>query len=380
MRTARTLSGLMLLLALALKVQGQTTPYSARVVVPEAEVRSGPSAHMYATNRLHQGDPVEVVELRPDGWFGIKPPRGSFSWIEVRSVQPLPGNSWVVHTPAQPLIGSEVVQEKPTVRGPWLQPGFLLYGFNGPRSRLMDQAGVEWQAVQAPAGKEVRFIQGSDIMPVSGPIPTVAAAPARSPGSPPGTSSILQPPQIEPPSSQPLWIQARTAQQAGRVSEAVRAYEQLGQQLAATNYAQAILCYNEAAYLRNSHEGSAASSRAGLQRTSAPAPVQPALSLGAPTTVQTGTVPSYYASAFFASPLAQWSGPGRLRLSGRSIDGRITYVLETTYGQMLMYVTALPGVNLDPYLGRMVELNGPLVYRGDLRANYMTAQYAVPAP
>jgi hypothetical protein len=69
-----------------------------------------------------------------------------------------------------------------------------------------------------------------------------------------------------------------------------------------------------------------------------------------------------------------------LRVSGRFIDGKTTYVLETAYGQALMYVTALPGVDLDPYLGRMVELNGPLVYRGDVRANYMTVQNAVPAP
>jgi hypothetical protein len=388
MRSARILGCVALLLALAGNVTAQTVPYPARVIVSEAEVRSGPSVQMYPTNRLRQGDPVEVVEVRSDGWLAITPPRGSFSWIETRWLQPRPGNIWVVHTAAQPLIGSEVIQDQPTVRGPWLQPGFLLHGIDGPRSRLIDRNGVEWQAVQAPPGKEVRFIQGGEVMQVSGPLTTVAArqpSPAAGPAPPADSQAGLlpssQPPRVEPPSNNPLWIQARMAQQAGRISEAITLYEQLGQQLAGTNHSQAMLCFNEAAYLRNSYRSYstsyAPSNMSGMQPAAAP-PL--GLSLGAPSLTPRPTVPSYYASAAAPAPAGQWSGPGRLRVSGRSVDGRTTYVLETVYGQTLMYVTASPSINLDPYVGRMVELSGPLVYRGDIRANYMTAQYAVPAP
>ena len=40
-------------------------------------------------------------------------------------------------------------------------------------------------------------------------------------------------------------------------------------------------------------------------------------------------------------------------------------------GTPFYYVTAQPGVNLDPYLGKRVECYGEAIYSGDLRANYM---------
>jgi hypothetical protein len=41
-------------------------------------------------------------------------------------------------------------------------------------------------------------------------------------------------------------------------------------------------------------------------------------------------------------------------------------------------VGAAPGVNLEAYVGRLVELAGPSVYRGDLRANWITAMRVNP--
>jgi hypothetical protein len=38
-----------------------------------------------------------------------------------------------------------------------------------------------------------------------------------------------------------------------------------------------------------------------------------------------------------------------------------------------MYVTPQPGLNLEPYLYRIVEIVGPLYYRGDLRTYHMRA-------
>jgi hypothetical protein len=44
----------------------------------------------------------------------------------------------------------------------------------------------------------------------------------------------------------------------------------------------------------------------------------------------------------------------------------------------MMYVTAQPGLNLDAYVHRAVEVSGPTVYRGDMRANYMTVSQIRP--
>ena len=45
-----------------------------------------------------------------------------------------------------------------------------------------------------------------------------------------------------------------------------------------------------------------------------------------------------------------------------------------------LYVTAPQGVNLDGYVNRSVNLYGKMVYRGDLRTNYMTACQLTPLP
>jgi hypothetical protein len=65
------------------------------------------------------------------------------------------------------------------------------------------------------------------------------------------------------------------------------------------------------------------------------------------------------------------SGPGWLQTSARSAEGKKTYVMVSDRGAPFYYVTALPGVNLEPYLRRRVELFGQAIYSGDLRANYM---------
>ena len=46
----------------------------------------------------------------------------------------------------------------------------------------------------------------------------------------------------------------------------------------------------------------------------------------------------------------------------------------------MMYVTAGPKVELDPYVFRSVDMQGPISYRGDYRANCMQVDSIVPAP
>ena len=54
------------------------------------------------------------------------------------------------------------------------------------------------------------------------------------------------------------------------------------------------------------------------------------------------------------------SGPGRLSRASFFIDGKQAYVL--TQGQLWIYVTALPGLNLEPYVNRTVNLYGLIAY------------------
>jgi|GEM_PF-697679 len=51
------------------------------------EVRSGPGRGYYLTCRLQHGTPVQVYQIRPDGWCAIRPPEGSFSWVRANYVR-----------------------------------------------------------------------------------------------------------------------------------------------------------------------------------------------------------------------------------------------------------------------------------------------------
>jgi hypothetical protein len=76
----------------------------------------------------------------------------------------------------------------------------------------------------------------------------------------------------------------------------------------------------------------------------------------------------------------QWSGWGWLRRAPFFVDNKQAYVLENSQGMPRLYVTAQPGVNMESYVNRTVNLYGKMMYRGDLRTNYMTACQLTPLP
>ena len=71
---------------------GAAAAQDAVILLPSAEVRSGPSDKFYPTSKLLKGDHVTVLREAKDaqGWLEIKPPTGSFSWIKAKYVQKHP--------------------------------------------------------------------------------------------------------------------------------------------------------------------------------------------------------------------------------------------------------------------------------------------------
>src|SRR5437764_628302 len=91
------MSAAALMLGAAPQVEELKVLRTEQVTVPEAEVRCGPgdTPQMYVTSRLRKGDRVEVVKELDGGWLAIKPPTGSFSWINMRFAQQI--------TPGRPM-------------------------------------------------------------------------------------------------------------------------------------------------------------------------------------------------------------------------------------------------------------------------------------
>jgi SH3-like domain-containing protein len=392
MSTLRWMSGLVFL-AWAGNLSAQTVPYETTVVVPEVEVRSGPSndPKMYPTSKLRQGDRVTVVELREDGWLGIKPPAGSFSWINDRDVhKDSSGLTAVVMGEDVPvLLGSELVNERPTVEAKKrLKRGAQIVLLKG--TEVVAEDG-RWLPI-APTEGELRYVPTSALAPAAAVHSSISHVQTGNPSDPLAANAAPFPQANE----DPLWQQALREEFAGNHAEAERLYAQLARQT--PDHDLQIRCYNRIHFLRQGQHVAASPGHhpAGhaayptdpnrLAPTPAPPIPQPLpgkatsqytyfrederprgtpVPIGQPTSVPVVSQPSPNPTANLQS-----TGRGTLRRASIFIDQKPAYAFEFTPGQF-WYVTAQPGLNLDLYLNRPVDLTGTVIYRGDLKRNYM---------
>ncbi|MFP6658303.1 MAG: SH3 domain-containing protein [Pirellulales bacterium] len=67
-------------------------PYQAFVNASDVYVRSGPGRNYYPTDKLPRGILVEVWRHDPGGWYAIRPPEGSYSWVASKHLQIVENN------------------------------------------------------------------------------------------------------------------------------------------------------------------------------------------------------------------------------------------------------------------------------------------------
>jgi len=63
-------------------------PYTGYINSDDVYVRSGPGKNYYPTDKLRQGEAVEVHRHDPGGWCAIRPPQRSFTWVPAASLDP----------------------------------------------------------------------------------------------------------------------------------------------------------------------------------------------------------------------------------------------------------------------------------------------------
>lgn len=418
MRHIRVLRAVLLVMAPAATALAQVGPDVRTITVPQAEVRSGPSdsAEFYVTNRLVQGQQVEVTSELPGGWLQIKPPPGSFSYVNtrfLRHVHPDAPNHVVtldgVKVPV--YMGSQLVNRRPTVVGAWLEPGAQVVSRGRP---VTDDEGT-WMPIQPPA-RERRFLRAS----AAGKTPATAVAQGGAPAPAVASRSSFAPTAAGAPAAAPaaavtaspeqLWRQAEHAERTGQVAEAIRLYALVGAGTAASNPSVSAMALQRAQFLQGGYRNYGVGAVAQPPVAAAPAPAAggsrsyplPAASgaesvrMGAPTAATGAGVANVVTttlqrdnSQFTPLPAtgspprgvpSTWSGyKGVLRRAGRTVEGYSTYALDDpTTLRPVVYATAGQGVNLEPYLNRVVQLWGYTVWRGDLRNNYITVSRVVP--
>jgi tetratricopeptide (TPR) repeat protein len=274
MRPARMLLGIVLPLALAWPVNGETVPFPATVQTEGAEVRCKPGTEpaVYITQKLPRGTVVTVVERLPNGWLKIDPPLpGSYSWVNTRFLHQTDRVTgvWIVSAAdgqVPSLVGSWARTERPNVIGTLLARGTQLIAIGG----TLHQEDGDWLPILSPAG-EYRYLLEKDIAGSSGgliqPLPTTAAhsgPPTLTPTPGDAGLPLLSPVASESPRPQspevhvggpqpgvdPLFQQAEQLERSGNPAGAARLYDELGKKYLTSNHELAIQYYNRAAWLR----------------------------------------------------------------------------------------------------------------------------------
>lgn len=133
-------------------------PYTAHVNADDVYVRSGPGKNYYPTTKLPRGAVVEVYRHDPGGWFAVRPPEGSFSWISAKYLQPSEGSLALVNGDrVAARVGSEFSEIRDSIqirleRGEAVEVLEAKRFGEGPAAQT-------WYKIAPPAG-EFRWIQG----------------------------------------------------------------------------------------------------------------------------------------------------------------------------------------------------------------------------
>ncbi len=142
------------LLLPCLGLQAAEFPYQATVNADDVYVRSGPGQDYYATEKLKQGEVIEVYRHDPGGWYAVRPPGDSHSYISARHVKEIGGGLLEVTTDG---IVARVGSTLSAARDVW-----QVKLRKGEKLEILDASATEteaWYRVSPPAG-EFRWIYG----------------------------------------------------------------------------------------------------------------------------------------------------------------------------------------------------------------------------
>ena len=163
--------GLMLLLSVAATLSnvGQLRandfvgdePFLAEVISPNACLRSGPGDDYYVANRIEAGQVLEVYYVISDQWCAVRPPAGSFTWVDARNVR-LSDNQIgeVLINGVKARVGSELGNMCGTTQVV-LDRGERVFVFERVETPNDIDTPV-WYKIAPPAG-EFRFIRMSEL-------------------------------------------------------------------------------------------------------------------------------------------------------------------------------------------------------------------------
>lgn len=148
-------------------------PYHVMLRQGQIQVRSGPGESHYVTSHLSAGDLVEVYRESGDGWLGIRPPPGSFSWVQADRLAGTSRDDVAQVTRDDTIcrVGSLVAEVDQHVTQVYLD--------KEERVELLDDSSVDtqtgrqllrdgWRRISPPSG-EFRWVRAVDVQRASEP-------------------------------------------------------------------------------------------------------------------------------------------------------------------------------------------------------------------
>ena len=80
---------------------GGIVSFSAQIAADDTPVCSAPgTGNYYSTGTLHAGDVVEIFYKNENGWCAIRPPEGSYSWVNGQFVRPAADGTGTIISPS----------------------------------------------------------------------------------------------------------------------------------------------------------------------------------------------------------------------------------------------------------------------------------------
>ena len=91
-------------------------PYIGYITADQVDARSGPGDEYYATMRLSRRDRVEVYRHDPGGWFAVRPPQHSFSWVSGEFVRRAGDTGEVIGDRVIVRVGSQLDNSRDVIQ------------------------------------------------------------------------------------------------------------------------------------------------------------------------------------------------------------------------------------------------------------------------